>query len=153
LINFSLHSRKLFLHRIVGSVDFTMVMRVKRTIDIAMSNYTEIIGYSVFTYEGKVAYASDNMDISSEVNTIVQAWNGHLQNFQLKGLSFISALRTDQGFVAINPEGAVSLICATGKGVWFVSVFAPMDVDKEGILRECIQAAKNLETSVSIFDI
>jgi len=130
-----------------------MVMRVKRTIDIAMSNYSEIIGYCVFTYEGKVAYASDNMEISGEVNTIVQAWNGHFQNFQLKGLSFVSALKTDQGFVAINPEGAVSLICATGKGVWFVSVFAPMDVDKEGILRECIQAAKNLETSVSIFDI
>lgn len=130
-----------------------MVMRVKRTIDIAMSNYTEIIGYCVFTYEGKVAYSSDNMEISSEVNTIVQAWNGQFQNFHLKGLSFISALRTEQGYVAINPEGAVSLICATGKGVWFVSVFVPMDVDKEGILRECIQAAKNLETSVSIFDI
>ena len=130
-----------------------MVMRVKRTIDIAMSNYTEIIGYCIFTYEGKVAYASENMEISGEVNTILQAWNGQLQNFQLKGLSFVSALRTEQSFVAINPEGAVSLICATGKGVWFVSVFAPMDVDKEGILRECLQAAKNLETSVSIFDI
>jgi hypothetical protein len=93
------------------------------------------------------------MEISNEVKTITQAWNGQFQNFQLKGLSFISALRTDHGFVAINPEGAVSLICATGKGVWFVSVFAPMDVDKEGILKECIQAAKNLESSVSIFDI
>ena len=130
-----------------------MVMRVKRTIDIAMSNYTEIIGYCVFTYESKVAYASENMEISGEVNTILQAWNGQLQNFQLKGLSFVSALRTEQGFVAINPEGAVSLICATNKGVWFVSVFVPMDVDKEGILRECTQAAKNLEASVSIFDI
>ena len=79
-----------------------MVMRVKRTIDIAMSNYTEIIGYCVFTYEGKVAIASENMEIINEVNTILQAWNGHLQNFQLKGLSFISALRTEQGFVAIN---------------------------------------------------
>jgi hypothetical protein len=130
-----------------------MVMRVKRTIDIAMSNYTEIIGFSVFTYEGKVAYASDNMEISKEIATIIQAWNGHYQQFILKGVSFLSALTTNQGFVAINPDGAVSLICGTGKGVWFVSVFAPMDVDKEGILRECIQAAKNLETSVSIFDI
>jgi len=130
-----------------------MVMRVKRTIDIAMSNYTEIIGFCVFTYEGKVAYASENMEISSEIATITQAWNGQFQSFSLKGLSFISALRTDQGFVAINPEGAVSLICGTGKGVWFVSVFAPMDVDKDGILRECIQASKNLETSVSIFEI
>ncbi|TFG33588.1 hypothetical protein EU527_07595 [Candidatus Thorarchaeota archaeon] len=130
-----------------------MVMRVKRTIDIAMSNYSEIIGFSIFTYEGKVAYASHNMEIESEINTIIQAWNGQYQKFMLKSLSFVTALATNQGLVAINPEGTVSLICGTGKGVWFVSVFAPMDVDKEGILRECIQAAKNLETSVSIFDI
>ncbi len=130
-----------------------MVMRVKRTIDIAMSNYTEIVGFCVFTYEGRVAYASDNMQISGDINTLVQAWNGQFQNFQLKGVSFITALTTEQGFVAINPEGAVSLICGTGKGVWFISVFAPMDVDKEGILKECIQASKNLEASVSIFDI
>ncbi|TFG31352.1 hypothetical protein EU527_12625 [Candidatus Thorarchaeota archaeon] len=130
-----------------------MVPQVKRTIDIAMSNYTEIIGFCVFTSEGKVAYESDNMKIESEINTVIQAWNGHLQNFILKGISFITALATNQGFVAINPEGAISLICGTGKGVWFVSVFAPMDVDKEGILKECIQAAKNLETSVSIFQI
>ena len=94
-----------------------MVMRVKRTIDIAMSNYTEIVGYSVFTYEGRVAYASENMEISNEINTIIQAWNGKFQSFELKGVSFISALTTEQGFVAINPEGAISLICATGKGV------------------------------------
>ena len=128
-------------------------MRVKRTIDIAMSNYTEIIGFSVFTYEGRVAYASDNMQISGDIDTLVQAWNGQFQNFQLKGVSFVTALKTEQGFVAINPEGAVSLICGTGKGVWFIAVFAPMDVDKEGILKECIQAAKNLEASVSIFDL
>jgi hypothetical protein len=130
-----------------------MVMRVKRTVDIAMSNYTEIMSFSVFTYEGKVAYASENMEISSEISTIIQAWNGQFQRFSLKGLSFITALITNQGFVAINPEGTVSLICGTGKGVWFVSVFVPMDADKEGILRECIQASKNLESSVSIFDI
>ncbi|MFW9806766.1 MAG: hypothetical protein ACFFFK_08565 [Candidatus Thorarchaeota archaeon] len=128
-------------------------MRVKRTIDIAMSNYTEITGYCVFTYEGKVAYASDNMNIAEEIGTIIQAWNGHLRNFTLKNITFLSALATEHGFVAINPEGAVSLICGTGKGVWFVSVFTGMDVDKDGILRECIQAAKNLETSVSIFDV
>ncbi|MCK4566857.1 MAG: hypothetical protein KAU48_06055 [Candidatus Thorarchaeota archaeon] len=126
---------------------------MKRTIDIAMSNYTEIIGFCVFTYEGRVAYASDNMQISGDINTLIQAWNGQFQNFQLKGVSFVTALTTEQGFVAINPEGAVSLICGTGKGVWFISVFAPMDVDKEGILKECIQASKNLEASVSIFDI
>jgi hypothetical protein len=130
-----------------------MVMRVRRTIDIAVSNYTEIIGFCAFTYEGKVAYASDNMEISGEINTILQSWNNQIPSFMLKGVSFVTALTTEQGFVAINPQGAVSLICGTGKGVWFVSFFAPMDVDKEGILRECIQAAKNLETSVSIFDI
>lgn len=130
-----------------------MVMRVKRTIDIAMSNYTEIIGFCVFTYEERVAYASDNMQISGDISTLIQAWNGQYQNFQLKGVSFVTALTTEQGFVAINPEGAVSLICGTGKGVWFISVFAPMDVDKDGILKECIQASKNLEASVSIFDI
>ena len=130
-----------------------MVMRIKRTIDIAMSNYTEITGFCVFTYEAKVAYASDNMDIAMELGTIIQAWNGHFQRFTLKNIDFLRALATEQGFVAINPEGAVSFICGTGKGVWFVSVFTGMDVDKEGILRECIQAAKNLEASVSIFDL
>ncbi len=99
-----------------------MVMRVKRTIDIAMSNYTEIIGFSVFTYEGQVAYASDNMQISGDIDTLVQAWNGQFQNFQLKGVSFVTALKIEQGFVAINPEGAVSLICGTGKGVWYICI-------------------------------
>lgn len=128
-------------------------MRIKRTIDVAMSNYTEITGFSVFNCEGKVAYASDNMDISNELAAIIQAWNGHQPSFMLKNLSFITALSTEHGFVAINPEGAVSLIVGTNKGVWFVAVFAPMDVDKEGILKECIQAAKNLEVSVSVFDV
>ena len=130
-----------------------MVVRIKRTIDIAMSNYTEIIGFSVFNCEGKVAYASDNMDIVNELTTILRAWNGHQSNFISKNVLFITALNTEQQFVAINPEGAVSLIIGTNKGVWFVAVFAPMDVDKEGILRECIQAAKNLEVSVSVFDV
>lgn len=130
-----------------------MVMRIKRTIDIALTNYTEIQGFCVFSYEGKVPYASENMNIVDEIATIFQAWNGQYQTFSLKGLSFIVALASNQEFVAINPDGAVSLICGTGKGVWFVSVFTPMDIDKEGILRECIQAAKNLETSVSILDV
>jgi hypothetical protein len=130
-----------------------MVMRIKRTIDIAVSNYTEIAGFSVFTYEGNVAYASDNMDIAEDIPTIIDAWNGRLPSFSLKHVQFVTALNTEQEFVAINPEGSISFICGTGKGVWFVSVFAPMDVDKSGILRECIQAAKNLEASVSIFDI
>jgi hypothetical protein len=130
-----------------------MVMRVKRTIEIAMANYTEIIGFSVFTYEGRVAYASDNVDISGEIGVIIQSWNSQFQQFMLKGIPFITALTTNQGFVGINPDGAVSFICGTGKGVWFVSVFAPMDADKQGILRECVQAAKNLETSESIFDL
>lgn len=128
-------------------------MRIKRTIDIAMSNYTEITGFCVFNYEGRVAYASENMEISEEITTIIQAWNGRIQNFTLKNIAFLRALATEQGFVAINPDGAVCLICGTGKGVWFVCVFTGMDVDKEGILRECIQAAKNLEASVSIFDV
>lgn len=136
-----------------GAFEPIMVMRIKRTIDIAMSNYSEITGFSVFNYEGKVAYASDNMDIADELSSIIQAWNGHQPDFMLKNLSFITALSTDQEFVAINPEGAVSLIVGTNKGVWFVAVFAPMDVDKEGILKECIQAAKNLEVSVSVFDV
>jgi hypothetical protein len=130
-----------------------MVMRIKRTIDIAVGNYTEIVGFSVFTYEGKVAYASENMDISDGIATIIEAWNGHDQSFMLKHVQFITALNTESEFVAINPEGSISFICGTGKGVWFVAVFTPMDVDKSGILRECVQAAKNLETSVSIFDI
>ena len=128
-------------------------MRIKRTIDIAISNYTEIVGFCVFTYEGKVAYSSDNMDIAHDIPTIIEAWNGRLQSFTMKHVQFITALTSESEFVALNPEGSISFICGTGKGVWFVSVFAPMDVDKSGILRECIQAAKNLEASVSIFDI
>jgi hypothetical protein len=148
-----LHSGNLFLGTSGTLIEQTMVMRIKRTIDIAMSNYTEITEFCVFTYEGKVAYASDNMNIEQEIGTIIQAWNGHFPSFSLKNIAFLRALATEQGFVAINPEGAVSLICGTGKGVWFVSVFTGMDVDKEGILRECIQAAKNLEASVTIFDV
>ena len=38
-------------------------MRIKRTIDIAMSNYSEILGSCVFTYEGRVAYTTEKMQI------------------------------------------------------------------------------------------
>ena len=129
-----------------------MVMRVKRTADIIMSNYQEIMGSCVFTYEGRIAYASDNMQITEDIPSIIQTWKSRLQNFSIKNMAFLVALNSEDGFVAINPDGAVGFICGTGKGVWFVSVFAPMDADKSGILRECIQAARNLESSVSIFD-
>jgi hypothetical protein len=131
-----------------------MVMRIKRTIDIAMSNYEGIIGSSVFSYEGNVAFATDNMRLDShDLHAILSAWEGGPSNFMVKQVSFLTAMADKNGFVAINPEGAISLIVGTGKGVWFVSCFAPMDQDKSGILRECIQAAKLLETSVSVLDV
>jgi hypothetical protein len=131
-----------------------MVMRIKRTVDIAMSNYEGIIGSSVFSYEGKVAYATDNMQLDvHDLHAIFSAWNGGSTNFSVKHISFMTAMAETNGFVAINPEGAISLIVGTGKGVWFVSCFAPMDQDKSGILRECVQAAKLLETSVSVLDV
>ena len=129
-----------------------MVMRVKRTADIIMSNYEEIMGSCVFTYEGRIAYASDNMQIEEDIPSILQTWKSRLHDFSIKNMAFIVALNSEDGFVAINPDGAVGFICGTGKGVWFVSVFTPMDADKSGILRECVQGAKNLESSVSIFD-
>ena len=127
-------------------------MRVRRTVDIIMSNYQEILGSCVFTYEGRIAYANDNMQIQEDILPILTAWKQGLQSFLIKNMTFIVALSSNDGFVAINPDGAVGFICGTGKGVWFVSVFAPMDADKSGILRECVQAAKNLESSVSVFD-
>jgi hypothetical protein len=130
-----------------------MAMRVKRTVDIIMSNYEEILGSCVFTYEGRAAYAHENMQIQEDIPTILAAWKQGLQSFLVKQMSFITALSSNDGFVAINPDGAVSFICGTGKGVWFVSVYAPMDADKSGILKECVQAAKNLESSVSVFEI
>ncbi len=129
-------------------------MRIKRTIDIAMSNYEGIIGSSVFSYEGNVAYATDNMQLDShDLHAILTAWEGGPSSFNVKQVSFVTAMAEKNGFVAINPEGAISLIVGTGKGGWFVSCFAPMDQDKSGILRECIQAAKLLETSVSVLDV
>ncbi|MFX0045138.1 MAG: hypothetical protein ACFE8Z_04770 [Candidatus Hermodarchaeota archaeon] len=131
-----------------------MVMRIKRTIDIAMSNYSGIMGFCVFTYEGHVAYASENMQLDPQsLSAILDAWNRFHQCFTMKNIPFLTAMADENGFVAINPDGAISLIAGTGKGVWFVSCFAPMDEDKNGIMRECIQSAKLLETSVSILDV
>ncbi len=129
-------------------------MRIKRAIDIAMSNYTEIIGACVFDYEGRIVYTTENMHLEEQdIATILHAWNTGQQTFTVKMIEFLTALRERDGFVAINPDGAVSLIVGTGKGIWFVACFAPMTEDKVGILRECIQAAKNLESSVSVFDV
>ncbi len=119
-----------------------------------MSNYECILGTAVFTYEGRVVYASENMMINElDTSTIVNAWRENLPQFCVKQIPFLTAMATKNGLVGINPDGAVSLICATGKGVWFVAVFVPMDENKEGVLKECIQAAKNLESSVSILDV
>ena len=126
-----------------------MVMRIKRTIDIAKSNYSEILGSCVFTYEGRVAYATENMQIAQDVPAILASWQQQMQTFAVGGMAFLSALTIENGFVGINPEGALCFICGTGKGVWFVSIFTHMDTDKSGILRECVQAAKNIESSVS----
>lgn len=126
-----------------------MVMRIKRIIDIAMSNYSEILGACVFTYEGRLAYATENMQIAQDVPAILSSWQQQAQSFIVGGMDFLSALTTENGFVGISPEGALCFICGTGKGVWFVSVFTPMDTDKSGILRECVQAAKSIESSVS----
>lgn len=131
-----------------------MVMRIKRTIDIAMSNYKGIIGSAVFSYEGRIAYATENMQLAAtDLHSIFRAWNSGTRSFVVKQISFLSAMIEKSGFVAINPEGAIALLVGTGKGVWFVSCFAPMDQDKSGILRECIQAARLLETSVSVLDV
>ena len=128
------------------------MMRIRRTIDIAMSNYSEIVGSCVFSYEGKMAYATENMRLETDIQSILDAWNQQLSQFQAKGIQFLTAMADSNGLVGINPEGAIAFICGTGKGVWFVSCFALMDADKNGILKECVQAAKNLETSVSIFE-
>jgi hypothetical protein len=131
-----------------------MSMRVKRTVDIVLSNYDEIAGACVFTYERKIAHVTENMQFTpEEVDVIVRAWNGEFTNFTVKHMPLMVALCDEQGLVTVNTDGATSLIMGTGKGVWFFCVFAPMDADKFGILQECVQAAKNLEASVSIFDI
>ncbi len=131
-----------------------MAMRVKRTVEIAMSNYDCISGACAITYERNIGYSTENMQLSSEeADQIVRAWNGEISNLMIKHIPFIVALHDKHGVVAINPEGATSLVAGTGKGVWFVCCFAPMDQDKFGLMNECVQAAKNLETSVSIFDV
>lgn len=128
-------------------------MRVKRTITIAMSNYEEIIGACAFTHDGKVGYATENMNLASDIVTIIRAWNGLDSSYKIKNIQFITAMTTENGLVSINPDGAVALIVGTGKGVWFVAAMAPMDKDKMGILLECVGCAKNLERSISVHDI
>jgi hypothetical protein len=131
-----------------------MAMRVRRTVDIIMSNYEEIAGVCAFTYERKIAHSTENMQFTAEeVDIILRAWNGEFKNFTVKLMPLIVALCDERGLVTVNTDGATSLIMGTGKGVWFVCAFVPMDADKFGIMQECIQAAKNLEASVSIFDI
>ena len=90
---------------------------------------------------------------NDDTSAILEAWKTGQRTFQVKMIDFLTALREKAGFVAINPDGAVGLIVGTGKGVWFVACFVPMSEDKAGILRECIQAAKNLESSISVFDV
>ena len=130
-----------------------MNTRVKRTVDIAMSNYENIVGCCAFTYEGKLAYFTENMNIPDDIPMIIEIWSTSGPLLIVKGVPFIVALTTKQGLVAINPDGAIGLVCGTDKGVWFVSAFIPMDADKHGILNECVQAAKSLESSVSIFEV
>ena len=131
-----------------------MVMRIKRTAEIVLSNYDCISGLCVFSYEGKIGYKSENMPLTEpDIKIILEAWNGKFQDFTVKYVPFIMALNDKNGLVAVNPDGATTLIMGTGKGVWYVTAFAPMDQDKFGIMKECVQASKNLESSVSIFDI
>ena len=86
-----------------------MVMRIKRTIDIAMSNYSGIIGFCVFTYEGRVAYASENMQLEFQsLYALLEAWNRPHPRFTLKNISFLTAMADRNGLVAINPDGAIS---------------------------------------------
>ncbi|MBD3404601.1 MAG: hypothetical protein GF411_00520 [Candidatus Lokiarchaeota archaeon] len=128
-------------------------MRVKRTVTIAMSNYEEIVGACAFTYDGRIGYATDNLNLASDIVTILSAWNGKINSYKIKNISFITAMTTENGLVAINPDGAVALMVGTGKGIWFVAAMAPMDKDKMGILMECVTSAKNLERSISVYDI
>ncbi|MBN2229016.1 MAG: hypothetical protein JW779_05435 [Candidatus Thorarchaeota archaeon] len=131
-----------------------MSIRVKRAIEITMLNYDCITAASAITYERRIGFATDNMQLSpEEIDQIVRAWNGDISHLMIKHIPFIVVLHDKNGVVAVNPEGATSLVVGTGKGVWFVCVFVPMDQDKFGIMNACVQAAKNLETSVSIFDI
>ena len=96
-----------------------------------------------------MAYATENMQIAQDVPPILASWQRQVQSFTVGGMTFLSALKIENGFVGIRPEGALCFICGTGKGVWFVSIFTRMDTDKSGILRECVQAAKSIESSVS----
>ena len=52
-----------------------MNTRVKRTVDIAMSNYENIVGCCAFTYEGKLAYFTENMNIPDDIPMIIEIWS------------------------------------------------------------------------------
>ncbi len=131
-----------------------MALRIKRSIEIMLSNFEFISGACAATYERAIGYSTDNMKMEKdEVDQIIKAWNGQLQSLTIRYMPLIVAFADSHGLVAINPDGATSLVVGTGKGVWFVCAFIPMDQDKSSVMRECIQVAKNLEASVSVFDI
>ncbi len=118
-----------------------------------MSTSDQIVGACAFTYEGRTVYWTENMDIGDDVPALLQAWRTGANSVTIKGIPFVVVMGGNDGLVAVNPDGAVSLVCGTGKGVWFVAVFATGDADKYTLLKECVQAAKNIEVSVSVFDV
>lgn len=119
-----------------------------------LSNFEFISGACAATYERAIGYSTDNMKMpEEEIDQIIRAWNGQIQSLTIGYVPLLVAFVDSHSLVAINPDGATSLVVGTGKGVWFVCAFIPMNQDKSGVMRECIQVAKNLETSVSVLDI
>lgn len=147
-------TKNLFQDTRESIADIPMALRIKRSIEIMLSNFEYISGACAATYERAIGYSTDNMKMTNdEVDQIIRAWNGQLQNLTVGYVPLLVAFVDSHSLVAINPDGATSLVVGTGKGVWFVCAFIPMDQDKSGVMRECIQVAKNLEASVSVFDI
>lgn len=132
---------------------YPVVSTIERTIQIMQDNYPSISGVCVFTAEGKTAFATDNMRLGSHATELLQVWEKNKSEFTIKHIKFLTALRNKNGFVGINPSGATSLVCATGRGAWYVAVFIPMDKDKHSILKECRRAAKSIESTTSVFSI
>jgi hypothetical protein len=130
-----------------------VVNTIKRTIRIIQSNYPSIRGACVFTSEGRIAFQTENMQLGTDASRLLQVWQQNQKEFTIKHLNFVTALRDKNSFVGINPSGATSIICGTGRGTWYVAVFVPMDVDKTSILKECQRAAKSIESTTSIFSI
>ncbi|MBS3794484.1 MAG: hypothetical protein KGY80_06290 [Candidatus Thorarchaeota archaeon] len=130
-----------------------MVNTIKRTIRIIQSNYPSIRGACVFTSEGKIAFQTENMQLGSDASKLLQVWRKNETEFTIKHITFVTALRNKNSFVAINPSGATSIICGTGRGTWYVAVFVPMDEDKNSILKECQRAAKSIASTTSIFSL